>query len=52
MVNLEEYEYEFHMIAMNYHWTPDVIKGLTRSGRKRWVAYIEKHLKAMYGDGK
>lgn len=51
-VNIYQYYYEFHMIAANYHWTPEVISALPRSARKRWVKYIEEQLKAMYGDKK
>lgn len=48
-IDLSRLWYEFHMIASTYGWTPDIIRSLPRSERKRWVYFIEEHMKAMWG---
>lgn len=38
------------MIAMNYHWSKTDIYNLPQTERKRWVKFIETHLKKKYGE--
>ncbi len=40
--------FDYHLIAINYHWTEEYIKSIPISKREMWVEYIKSYLEQMH----